>query len=423
MAHSPEDVLDARDAAELLCVKVETLYAYVSRGLLSSREGGRGRARRYRRADVEALRQTRGRRATAAGALRWGEPILATAISELTPEGPSYRGQLATQLAEADTPFESVAELLWSGALPAARPRWPALAPLPELAALERLVPPGAPATSWNPLLVGALAARDPGRFDARPEALLPRARQIVRALVVGLALPHDPSRAAAAAEAPTIAGAVAQALGVRAGPAKRRAIDACLVLMAEHELNASTFAARVVASTRADIYGCVQAGLAALSGPLHGAASDQVEALLAEAGSPEGAEAVIHERTRRGERIPGFGHPYYREGGDPRARLLVELATELGSGSRELRTMNALIGAMERAGRPPANVDAGAVVLRAALGMPRGAVTGLFAVARSAGWVAHTLEQLQSGQLLRPRARYTGEQGVRAGPDQAQAR
>ena len=184
---------------------------------------------------------------------------------------------------------------------------------------------------------------------------------------------------------------------------------------MAEHELNASTFAARVVASTRADIYGCVQAGLAALSGPLHGAASDQVEALLAEAGSAEGAEAVIHERARRGERIPGFGHPYYREGGDPRARLLVELATELGSGARELRTMNALIGAMERAGRPPANVDAGAVVLRAALGMPRGAVTGLFAVARCAGWVAHSLEQLESGQLLRPRARYTGEQRPRA--------
>jgi citrate synthase len=423
MAHSPEDVLDARAAAEMLGVKVETLYAYVSRGLLSSREGGRGRARRYRRADVEALRQARGRRATAAGALRWGEPVLATAVSELTPEGPTYRSQLATRLAEEATPFESVAELLWSGTLPATRPRWPSLAPLPDLAALKRLVPPGAPATSWNPLLVGALAARDPGRFDARPEALLPRARQIVRALVVGLALPHDPSRAAAAAEAPTIAGAVALALGVRAGPAKRRAIDACLVLMAEHELNASTFAARVVASTRADVYGCVQAGLAALSGPLHGAASDQVEALLAEAESPERAEAAIHARAGRGERIPGFGHPYYKEGGDPRARVLVELATELGSGSRELRTMNALIGAMERAGRPPANVDAGAVALRAALGMPRGAVTGLFAVARSAGWVAHTLEQLQSGQLLRPRARYTGEQRPRPEPDQAQAR
>lgn len=416
MTHAPEDALDARDAAELLGVKVETLYAYVSRGLLSSRESGRGRARRYRRADLEALRRARGRRATAAGALRWGEPVLATAISQLTPQGPAYRGLLATRLAEEATPFESVAELLWSGALPKTTPRWPALAPLPELEALERVVPPGAPSASWNPLLVGALAARDPGRYDARPEALLPRARQIVRALVLGLALPHDPSRAAAAAEAPTIAGAVAQALGVRAGAATRRAIDACLVLMAEHELNASTFAARVVASTRADVYGCVQAGLAALSGPLHGAASDQVEALLAEAGSPEGAEAVLHERARRGERIPGFGHPYYREG-DPRTRVLIELATELGRGSRELRTANALIGAMERAGRPPANVDAGAVALRAALGMPRGAATGLFAVARSAGWVAHALEQLQTGHLLRPRARYTGTQRAPAEP------
>ncbi len=398
--------LTAREAAERLGVKLPTLYAYVSRGLLRSVPGEGGRARRYLREDVEALRN-RSRRAGARAALRWGDPVLETQISAMTAEGPVYRGHPAGSLAEADTPFEAVAELLWTGTLPAEPPRWPVLDPdAVDLASVARLVPPGAPSAVWNPVLVGALAARDPGRFDTARGAVLARARQLVRLLTVGLALPHDPGRAEAVRSAPTIADAAILALGGSSHAAAVRAVDRTLVLLAEHELNASTFAARVTASTRADVYACVQSGLATLAGPLHGAVSEQVEALVAEAGRPERVETVIHERQRRGERIPGFGHGFYPEG-DPRARPIFEAAWGLRRRSRVLRVVDALVSAMELARRPAPNVDAALVALRGALGRPRGAGAGLFAVARCAGWVAHALEQYETGHLLRPRARY----------------
>jgi citrate synthase len=185
--------------------------------------------------------------------------------------------------------------------------------------------------------------------------------------------------------------------------------VDAVLILLADHELNASTFAARVAASTQADVYAVVQAGLATLSGPLHGATSDRVEALIAEVSDPDQAERVVQERARRGERIPGFGHPFYGRAGDARAQVLLEIAWGLGRSTPEFEIVNAVISAMERASKPAPNVDAAAVALRAALGMPRGAVAGLFAVARTVGWVAHALEQVATGHLLRPRARYVG--------------
>ena len=401
------DEIGASEAARLLGVKLPTLYAYVSRGLLRSLPGRAGRARRYLRSDVEALR-TRGPSVrAAAGALRWGEPILESSITEMTPAGPAYRGRLATELARGGASFESVAELLWTGALPAEPAAWEA-APCPELEGVLPLLPVDAPHAAVFPVLVAARAARDAGRFDTTPEGVLPRARGLIRLLAAGLALPRAPARARRAAKAPRIAEVVARAFALDSSPATLSAVDAFLILLADHELNASTFAARVAASTHADVYAVVQAGLATLSGPLHGASSDRFEALLAEVGAPEHAERAVQERARRGELVPGFGHPFYGAAGDARARVLLELAWERKP-APEVAIANAVIGALERAAKPPPNVDSAAVVLRAALGMPRGAVAGLFAVGRSAGWIAHALEQVASGHLLRPRARYKG--------------
>ena len=400
--------LGAAEAAALLGVKLPTLYAYVSRGLLASLPGARGRARRYRRSDLLALRERGPARRAAAGALRWGEPILETAITAMTPDGPAYRGHPVAALVASRAGFEAVAELLWTGELAAAPPSWEP-GPEPELAPMLACLPPDAPHAACLPLLVAARAAGDPGRFDARLEAVLPRARSLLRLLAIGLALPRAPSRARRAWRAPTLAQVVARAFGVEPRPERVAALDACLVLFADHELNASTFAARVAASTHADLYAVVQAGLAALSGPLHGAASDRFEALLAEAVAAGSAERALAERLRRGELVPGFGHPFYGAAGDARARLLLALAAEQGSRSEELAAALAIVAAMRREGRPPVNVDAAAVALRAALGLPRGAVAGLFALGRAAGWVAHGLEQAASGRLLRPRARYRG--------------
>src|SRR5262245_37796076 len=318
----PED-LGAAEAAALLGVKLPTLYAYVSRGLLQSLPGARGRARRYRRTAVLALRERGPERRAAAGALRWGEPILETAITAMTPEGPAYRGHPVAGLVASRAGFEAVAELLWTGELAAQPVRWEPGAE-PDLAPVLACLPPDAPHAASLPLLVAARAARDPGRFDVRPEAVLPRARSLLRLLAAGLALPRAPSRARRAWRAPAIADAVARAFGIEARPERIAAIDACLVLFADHELNASTFAARVAASTQADLHAVVQAGLAALSGPLHGAASDRFEALLAEAVAEGSAARALAERLRRGEAVPGFGHPFYGAAGDARARLML---------------------------------------------------------------------------------------------------
>jgi citrate synthase len=410
------DQISARDAAALLGVKLPTLYAYVSRGLLESAPGARGRARRYRRADVERLRQ-RGGRGAAASALRWGEPVLESAITRMSEAGPLYRGHSALALARDGASLEAVAELLWSGRAPApdARPD-PGWSP-PDLGLPVRrlavLLPAESPPLAALLLAVAALGAADPGRFDVRREAVLPRARALLRRLAAALALPLDPARVEPALAAPRLADTVALALGAPRGPRAADAVRQALVLSADHELNASTFAARVAASTRADVYAAVGAALGAFSGPLHGGVTERVEALLAEIGTPERAERVMHERLRRGEPIPGFGHPFY-EGGDPRAQPMLALARKLAPARGEARAALALVDAAAAAGRPAPNVDLGLVALAAALGLPRGSAAGIFAVGRAAGWIAHILEQQESGHLLRPRARYAGP------PDQA---
>src|SRR5262245_29199499 len=268
----------------------------------------------------------------------------------MTPAGPLYRGHPASELARSGPGFEAVAELLWTGSLPSGPVRWEP-AEGPELDGVASLLPPDAPHAAVLPLLAGARAARDGGRFDSSPDPVLPRARALIRLLAAGLALPRAPARARRALRAPSLAEVVARAFGAAASPARLAAIDALLVLFADHELNASTFAARVAASTRADLYAVVGAGLAALSGPLHGAASDRFEALVAEAADPERAPQTLHERERRGELVPGFGHPYYGDAGDPRARLLLERTTELGAQGRDLAVAVALVRAMEVAG------------------------------------------------------------------------
>jgi citrate synthase len=272
------------------------------------------------------------------------------------------------------------------------------------------LIPEDAPPLAVLCALVPLLAARDPGRFTERTRSVTARSRRLIRRMAAALALvrPEAEREAAVAAalEAPTVASAIAEALGARGGEAGVAAIDQALVIGADHELNASTFAARVAASTGADVYAGVAAALACLSGPRHGGASDRVEALVTEIGEPDEAERVVHARQRRGEAIDGFRHPLYPDG-DPRGAVLVELAQGLAPDEPDVRTFVALSDAMEAAGAGGPNIDAGLVALALALGLPPGSAVGLFAIARSAGWVAHMLEQYEAGYLVRPRARY----------------
>jgi len=406
----------AAEAARILDVKLATLYAYVSRGLVRSRAGASGRRRQYAVADLTRLKARHdaraGHTAVAAAALDWGEPILESAITQMTPGGPVYRGHAAVALARAGTQFERVVELLWTGVLPDRAPSAAAMSTgdLRESLAAARFpaVPRGATRFAALSLAVAGLAAADPLRFGAPEEEELARGRALLLRLAAALALGERPDRVKPALAAPSVAAAAAIALGLR-GARHASELDRVLVLVADHELNASTFAARVAASTGADIYACVSAGLAVASGPRHGATSARVEALIEETGRPENARRIVTERASRGEAMPGFGHALYRAG-DPRAAPLLDAASRLAPRERRVAIIRALARAMRDTGREPPNVDTGLVAITSALRLPPGSASGLFALGRAAGWIAHALEQRASATLLRPRARYVGQ-------------
>lgn len=396
--------VDAPTAARHLKISVRSLYAYVSRGQVRSVPGARGRPRLYAFADLERLRVRRdaraGHGAVAAGALRWGEPVMDSAITAITPRGPAYRGRLAVDLAAAATPFENVAELLWSGYLPPGPVRWPRGA-LP-VAQLAKLVGGDRAPIEVMPLLIQLTALADPERGDLRPDALVTRGRLVIPLLAAALAPGFTPAAVTRALGAPSVAEIAARALGLADDHAA--VLDHALVLMADHELNASSFTARIAASTDADPYACIAAALATLSGPKHGAASAEVARFAAGVTSPEAARAQVRALRKRGEVPPGFGHAIY-PAGDPRAPPLLALAARLPN-ARAARTIFAIIDAV---GDAAPTVDVGLVALTTALGLPAATGAGLFAVARAAGWLAHALEQRAAGHLLRPRARYTG--------------
>ena len=399
--------IGARAAAEQLGVKLETLYAYASRGLLESVPSPDGRARRYARSSVERLRARRdaraGHAAVAAGALRWGEPSLETSVSELREDGPYYRGVSVLALISTAESFESVAELLWTGALGPAR--WSAR-PL-------RVRPParphGATPIAYFAAALSLAALQDDTRHGAADDSEHARARSIVL-LLAGLA--GDARHVAA--EPRGVAERLLLGFGARTSRRRVHAVDRALILCADHELNASTFAARVTASTGADLYACLGAGLHALSGPKHGGVTARVEALLSEVERPARAADVVRGRLARGEAIPGFGHTLYGQG-DPRARARLELARGCAANSPALRRADALCDAMARARQPAPNLDMGLVALCQALALPAGASAALFAIGRIAGWVAHALEQRAQGYLLRPRSRYIAASPARA--------
>lgn len=421
-----DELLDARAAAALLGIKPQTLYAYASRGVLHSVPSARGRTRRYARGDLLRLQRRAkaraGHTAVAAAALHWGEPVLDSSLTRITPEGPHYRGLSALKLARAQVPFETVAELLWGGV---SAPAAPALGSLREVAIewprptlglplqrLRALLPDEVAPLQLLLCAVPLWAQRDPARFlgaGLGEEAERARARGLLRrmALVFALLRPRgEEARLQKAARSERIAPALAVTLG-SGSREQAAAIEHALIIMADHELNASAFAARIAASAGTDLYGCVEAALAVLTGPQHGGACDRIEALLHEIGTPERAAAVLHDRARRGD-PRAFGHPLYPSG-DPRTQPLLQLAFQLGGQRPRVRVLRAMLKALADDGLPPPPVDAGLVAIAEALGLHPGAAGALFGVGRAAGWIAHIFEQRKSAALLRPRARYVG--------------
>jgi citrate synthase len=189
------------------------------------------------------------------------------------------------------------------------------------------------------------------------------------------------------------------------------KALDTALVLHADHELNASTFAGRVTVATLSDIYSGVTSAIGALKGPLHGGANEAVMRMLEEIGSMDAVESYVRGKLERREKIMGFGHRVYKNG-DPRAKHLMKMSKELGTmkGNTELYEMSVKIEELitgEKGLKP--NVDFYSASVYTQLGIERELFTPIFAISRASGWTAHILEQYEDNRLIRPRAEYTG--------------
>ena len=396
----------ADEASASAGIKKPTLYAYVSRGLIRSVEGGGlSRARLYNRDDVEHVRTRSrarsGHAAVAASALRWGEPVLDTRVGTIDERGPIYRGVAAKELVAQAASFEDTCELLWESPFVAAAPKKEAA-----VESLRALLPKRAQPFDGMFVLAGYLAAAE-GRGDALV-MMKTRAGTLIRRLVAACALARGAKVVEKSLAAKSVAEALLVALGGKTDARMVAAMNRALVLCADHELNASTFAVRIAASADAALPAALLAGLAAMSGTLHGGATARVEAFVEEAGSPERAANAVASRRDRGEAVPGFGHKLYPEG-DPRGAILLADAKQLAPRVRDVKVLVAATNAMSLAARELPTVDVGTVALAAALGLPRGSALAIFACGRLAGWIAHALEQRQDGHLLRPRARYIG--------------
>lgn len=388
--------LTAAEALGVLGVRPQTLYANVSRRRIRSRPDPKDPRRSlYHEADVRKIARGRAgaRKAerVAAAAIEWGEPVLPSAICTVAHGRLWYRGENAVELARTRT-LEEVAAILWEDAavtLPDERRRMSERRSgrLRHGTSAPMRAPPGPTLPAMFTAMAGR-AGRDPPSHGRAAAVLRGEALEVLGTL------------------ASTVAGSDRDApLHDRLAAAwrHRQAADIlrrALVLLADHELNASTFAVRVTVSTGASLASGVLAGLATLSGPLHGRASAGVFELI-HAGRQTSMQEAVRDWLTRGRVLSGFGHPLYPEG-DVRAEALLRAFTP----SPEYLELRAAVA--ELAGEQP-NIDFALAAMTVCFRLPPDAPLTLFALARSVGWLAHAMEQALAGHLIRPRARYVG--------------
>ncbi|WFS02349.1 citrate synthase family protein [Rhizobium tumorigenes] len=371
--------LTAEQALELLGTKQQTLYANVSRGRIRAKpDPAEGRRSLYFRDDVLRLANRQaGRRKSetvAAEAIQWGDPMLPSAVSTVADGRLFYRGRDVVALSENAT-LEEVAALLWDMRRP--------------LSSLEQNDASKDSATIASALVaLAARATRDLPSMERSQPALQADAQSVLATVANVLA-----------------SGSGDHPLHIRLAeswgrPAAASILRRALVLFADHELNASTFAARVAASTGSSLSAAVLSGLATLTGPLHGGAWQAVRVLVGNA-DELGAHEAVGRYLAQGRKLPAFGHRLYPHG-DIRASTLLR-HFDLPSPFADLQE------AAEEILGERANADFALTALAVAYDLPHDAPMIVFALARTVGWLAHAMEQATGGRLIRPRARYIG--------------
>lgn len=373
------DWIAVEDALDQLSVRKQTLYAYVSRGLVRAKaDDVDPRRSLYSTSDIARLkgrrRGARRRSEVAAGAIAWGEPVLESAISTVRDGQLIVRGRPIESLAGRYS-LEDMACLLWG------------VEQAPAQAALRRT--PGATPKARAFAMLARRANDDPPSLGRNPAALHADAWSIL----------FEFSAVLSGYDAGPLHERFAKAWGLN--PRGADIIRRALVLMADHELNASTFAVRIAASTGAPLAACALAGLSTLAGPLHGEAPTRALAQLDRLVATKDAGVEARAMIARGEHVAGWSHPLYPDGDVRAANLLAALKPK--------PAIAKAIRALEQATGDKANCDAALAAMTRDLGLPDEATFSIFALARMTGWLAHALEQRETGRLIRPRARYTG--------------
>ena len=395
--------LTATEAAARLGVKRETIYAYVSRGALHRRVDMDGRTSLFDPAEVEALRQ--GRRAKTDGELH---TQIATAITHVTDAALMIRGQDLIALVADAAPFSDVVDVLWESP---ASDAWPQVTASEAVTADEVRATDAVGTLDDLRITVALASKRDPMRHDLSDASIRSAGRALITGMVTNLpALQPAPDHGEADDPARPLAAAMWTRLTDRpAQPEEVRALDGALSLLVDHGLAGSTFAARIAASVRADPYSVVSAGLGALGGVAHGAASILVHELFAEAERLGDAAIAVGDAQRRLGRIPGFGHTIYTSQ-DPRFGALMRLIIDAyGPDPRIQHAYRVRDIVAARTDALP-NIDLAIGALTWLAGMPAHAGEVIFAIARTAGWLAHAMEEYSEAPLrFRPKARYIG--------------
>lgn len=390
--------ITAKEAAALLGVSRATLYAYVSRGYIRSKPSlGDPRGRRYVREDVERmLSRNEGRRdpgKTAERALHWGMPILESSITLIAEGTLYYRGHDVATLARTRT-LEEVSSLIWTGSFDADIFGTP-LHVVAGGRSVENL-----PFVNRAEAMLALVAARDPLAFDFRARSVAQTGWRIMNLLT------------SVAAESSALEPTIDETLRLHWAPKSAHATDiirAALILCVDHELNVSSFTARCVASAGSNPYSVVIGGLAAIEGVRHGGATTRVETLLEELRRSRDLDRALADRLRRADPIPGFGHRLYRNG-DPRAAVLLSMLEERFPKSKEIAFARQLAEAAEALLDERPTIDFALAAAARVLRLPPGAPLILFALGRTIGWIGHAIEQYDLAEMIRPRARYTGE-------------